>query len=85
MAKTKRVQVLMEPVEFEALENIARLQGASVAELMRQAASRQYLRGADTERRTAAARRFIQLPKMELPPWPELKREIEERYEDALP
>ena len=85
MAKTKRVQVLMEPAEFAALERIAQARGASVAELMREAAWHQHLRQVDQARRAEAARRFLELPRMELPVWPELKREIEERYEDALP
>ena len=85
MGKTKRVQVLMEPAEFEALEAIARAREASVSELMREAAWHQYLREKDQEQRTEAARRFVQLSSMELPAWPELKREIEGRHEDALP
>jgi Ribbon-helix-helix protein, copG family len=42
MAKTKRVQVLMEPLEFAALERLARSRGASVADLIRDAARAQY-------------------------------------------
>jgi hypothetical protein len=85
MAKTKRVQVLMEPAEFEALERIARARGASVSELMRRAVWHQHLSQQDQARRANAARRFLELPDMKLPAWPALKQEIEERYEDALP
>jgi hypothetical protein len=56
MAKTKRVQVLMEPLEFAALERLARSRGASVADLIRDAAPRSAPRR--PEPRWPDARRF---------------------------
>jgi hypothetical protein len=79
MAKTKRVQVLMDPEEFAALEQIAAARGASVADLMREAARAQHLRPADVARRTAAVHRFLALREVSLPAWADLKREIEGR------
>jgi hypothetical protein len=82
MAKTKRVQVLMEPEEFAALEQIAEVRGTSVAELMRDAARAEYLLPAEGQRRAEAARRFLALPAVLVPAWADLKREIEERRDE---
>jgi hypothetical protein len=79
VAKTKRVQVLMEPVEFAALERLARSRGTSVADLIRDAARAQYLDVADRGRRARAAERFLGLPETPLPDWRVLKQELEER------
>lgn len=85
MAKTKRVQVLMEPKEFAALEKLARSRGSSVAEMMREAARAQYLQGADRARRARSAETFLSLPDTPLPDWAVLKREIEERRGSDIP
>ena len=79
MAKTKRVQVLMEPEEFELLEVLAKKQGASVSDLMREAARVQLLAQVGLARRTEAARRFLRLPEAPMPVWEDLKAEIEDR------
>jgi hypothetical protein len=85
MAKTKRVQVLMEPLEFAALERLARSRGASVADLIRDAARAQYLGAADLGRRARAAELFLSLPDTPLPHWSALKQEIEDRRGSGLP
>jgi Ribbon-helix-helix protein, copG family len=85
MAKTKRVQVLMEPLEFAALERLARSRGSSVADLIREAARAQYLDIADHGRRTRGAELFLSLPDAALPDWTELKQEIEDRRGSHLP
>ncbi len=79
MARTKRVQVLMEPDEFRVIEKIARARHSSVSDLMREAARTQLLTVADQARRAAAARAFLDLPDAPLPAWRELKREIGDR------
>jgi hypothetical protein len=79
VTKTKRVQVLMEPLEFEALERVARSRGSSVAELIREAARAQYLSTIDRGVRARAAELFLSLPDVPLPDWNVLKREIEDR------
>ena len=71
----------MEPEEFDLLAEVARRRGASVSDLMREAARAQLLSGVAREARTAAARAFLSLPDAKLPPWGELKREIEGRFE----
>ena len=85
MAKTKRVQVLMEQSEFEALERIAHDRGTSIADLMREAARAQHLSPSNVLRRVAAAQRFLSQPDVALPDWKSLKREIEDRRDDRLP
>lgn len=79
MAKTKRVQVLMEPDEFAVLEELARKCGSSVADLMREAARVQLLSQVGLARRAAAVRAFLRLPAAPMPEWKELKAEIEDR------
>lgn len=79
MAKTKRVQVLMEPDEFDILEELARKRGASVSDLMREAARAQLFAQVGLARRSEAVRQFLRLPEAPLPSWKELKEEIEDR------
>jgi hypothetical protein len=79
MAKTKRVQVLMEPEEFEVLEDLARKLGSSVSDLMREAARVQLLPQVGQARRAEAARQFLRLPEAPMPAWKDLKAEIEDR------
>lgn len=79
MAKTKRVQVLMEPEEFNVLEELARKRGSSVADLMREAARAQLFAQVNLARRAEAARQFLRLPQANMPAWSDLKREIEDR------
>lgn len=79
VAKTKRVQVLMDPAEFRQLEGLARKRRSSVSELMREATRVQLLHGLERGRRVAAAHAFLDLPDAPLPDWAELKEELEER------
>ena len=75
----------MEPGEFAALEQLARARHSSVADLMREAARKQYLNPIDRERRAAAAKRFVELPQHPLPDWAEVKEELENRRGSDLP
>jgi hypothetical protein len=79
VAKTKRVQVLMEPEEFDILEDLARKRRSSVSDLMREAARAQLLGEVERVRRSTAAQKFLSLPETQLPPWEELKKEIAAR------
>jgi hypothetical protein len=80
--KTKRAQVLMDPVEYAALERIAAARGASVGALIREALREKFV--LDRERRMEAVRRICSMS-IPLPDWDTLKREIEEeRCEDLL-
>jgi hypothetical protein len=69
----------MDPLEFEALERLARSRGVSVADLIRDAARAQYLDVADRGRRSRAAELFLSLPETPLPDWRALKQELEDR------
>lgn len=79
MAKMKRVQVLMEPDEVEALEDLARKRGVSVSHLMREAARAQLLTHVGLGQRSEAVRHFLRLPETPMPGWKTLKTEIEDR------
>jgi hypothetical protein len=81
MAKTKRVQVLMEPREFNQLERVARKRGSSVSDLMREAARAQYLVDTDRSRRVGATQNFLNLPDSALPDWGIVKKELEDRHD----
>ena len=81
MAKTKRVQVLMEPKEFNQLERVARKRGSSVSDLMREAARAQYLVDTDRARRAGATQSFLNLPDSVLPDWGIVKKDIEGRHD----
>ncbi|MBI5481049.1 MAG: ribbon-helix-helix protein, CopG family [Deltaproteobacteria bacterium] len=79
MPKTKRVQVLMEPEEFDVLQDLARQRRSSVSDLMREAARAQLLAHVAHARRSAAAQAFLGLGETPLPAWEQLKRELEAR------
>jgi hypothetical protein len=85
VSKTKRVQILMEPLEFAALERLARSRGSSVADLIREAARAQYFDTTDHRHRARAAELFLSLPDAPLRDWNVLKQEIEDRRGSALP
>ncbi len=85
MAKTKRVQVLMEPREFDLLEKVARRRGSSVSDLMREAARAQYLVDVDRSRRARAAQHFLSLAEATLPDWHVVKNELAERHAKIVP
>ncbi len=81
MAKTKRVQVLMEPKEFNQLERVARKRGSSVSDLMREAVRAQYLVDVDRSRRFGATQSFLSLPDSVLLDWGVVKKELEDRHD----
>ena len=85
MPKTKRVQVLMEPREFDLLARVARKRGSSVSDLMREAARAQYLQDIDRSRRSRSVQAFLGLPDVALPDWHVVKRELEERHGPRVP
>ncbi|MBN1945753.1 MAG: ribbon-helix-helix domain-containing protein [Bradymonadales bacterium] len=82
MACTRRIQILMEPEEYEQIEKIARQKQVSVGELIRTAVRDRYLGSPD--RRLAAAERIaaMNLPGIN---WEEAKRDIEEGCDGGLP
>lgn len=62
MALTKRVQVLMEPAEYQQLEAIAAGQSVGVGDLVRRAARERYLQGPEPRREAARQLGTIGLP-----------------------
>ena len=73
---TKRVEVLFDPEDYRAIEELARAQGQTVGSMVRQAVQRQYLRPS-TEQRRAAMQRFLSRPEADLGTWEEAKAAIE--------
>lgn len=73
--KTKRMQVLVEPEEYERLEELARRRGTSVAELIRAAVRRCYFPASDERR---AAVEDILTMRVPVDDWDEIEGEISE-------
>ena len=69
----------MEPRDFNMLEQIARKNGSSVSDLMREAARARYLKDDERSRRSRSVQRFLSLPDASLPEWKVVKQELEER------
>ncbi len=82
MARTKRVQVLMEPHEYERLESIAAERGVPVAELIRTAVRERYLLTRVERRRLVDEILGLDLPVGE---WEEAEDEVVEAHGDGLP
>ncbi len=77
---TRRLQVLVEPEQYDRLERFARDQGVSVGEAVRDAIDR--VAGTDRERRQTAAERFLAMTDIDLPDNPaNLDREVDELME----
>ena len=81
MATTRRAQILMEPEEYQRLEEIARGRGVSVAELIRRAVRERYL-GPSGNRKQAAE--LICSADLEIEEWDVIEAEIEEAHDAAL-
>ena len=82
MGVTKRAQVLMEPVEYRRLEEIARVRHVSVGELIRLAVRRAYLSGGEDGASVVDAISAMEIPVGE---WEDMEREILEGYDARLP
>lgn len=83
MARTKRAQILMEPGEYRQLERIARGEGKSVGELIREAVRARYLTG-----EAEASRLVREISDMRLPlpaRWESLEGEIADARAHDLP
>ena len=74
MALSKRVEVLFDPQQYQAIERIAYLQGLTVGALLRKAVEERYLRAA-RERRKAAIKQLLSI-QSDLT-WKEAKRILE--------
>ena len=81
MARTRRAQILMEPSDYERLEQLARRKGLSVAELIRNAVHAHYfLRPADP----SGIVEEISGMNLPLDDWEVLEDEIAEGHTDGL-
>jgi len=78
----KRAQILMDPVDYKALEAIARRRNVSVGQLVREAVHDRYLAG--PERRRAAVDAILEL-KVPLRDWEQEERDLEESRGGPLP
>ena len=76
MPKTKRAQVLMEPVEYDQLADIARERDCSVADLVREAVREKYFTG--TRDKQAIVNRIAGFRLAVDDDWVEVEKEIEE-------
>jgi hypothetical protein len=81
MPQTRRAQFLMEPAEYRLLEDVARRQGTSVAELFRSAVRRVYL--ATPSERMSVVERFSEMS-ISLPDWEVLEAELEEAHDGGI-
>lgn len=81
MVRTRRAQILMEPGDYEKLEELARRKGLSVAELIRNAVHAHYFL-----RPTDPSGIVEEISGMNLPldDWDAIEREIEEGHTDGL-
>lgn len=82
MPFTERTQLLMDPAELKELRRIAKRRRVSVGSLIRDAVREKYL-GDDEERRRLAAESIVSMNIGPLPDWPELKEELDARYDDV--
>lgn len=82
MALTRRVEILLEEDEFEALRKEADRRGWSFGELMREAARRQFI--APTEREKDEALTWFHATTLDVGDWEEAKKLIG-RYVDKEP
>jgi hypothetical protein len=82
MARTKRAQVLMEPEEYERLEEVAGRLGVPVAELFRSAVRERYLLTRRERRRLVDGILGLDLP---VEDWEETEAAILEARGDDLP
>jgi hypothetical protein len=82
MAATKRAQVLMDPSDYERLEEIARLRHVSVGQLIRLALRKEYLGAA---RATGGIVDAIAANDLPVDDWDVLEKELLEGYDARLP
>lgn len=74
MAKTRRLQILLEPEQFERLERASEKYGASIGSLIRDAVDR-YL-PMEAIDPTSAAQFLLDVPPIEVGDWAEMKRQM---------
>jgi hypothetical protein len=84
MAELRKAQVLLEPEEYEHLEQVATRRGISVPELIRMTVRERYMTPSQDRKKAAE-----EICRMELPihwgDWETIEREIEEAHDIGFP
>ena len=75
---SKRVEILLDPAEMEALRRQAKKAKKSVGALIREAVKEKYLTPTRKEREAALRRLLSAECQIDLPPWKQVKKELEE-------
>jgi hypothetical protein len=75
---TKRVEILLDPAEMEALRRQAKRSKKSMGALIREAVKEKYLTPTSKEREAAVRRLLSAECQIDLPPWSQAKKELEE-------
>jgi len=81
---SKRVEVLLEPAEMEALRREAKKTKKSVGALIRDALKEKYLTPTPKERKKALKRLFSPQRAVNFPSWKEIKEELENNMRRGL-
>jgi hypothetical protein len=74
---SKRVEILLDPAEMEALRRQAKKARKSVGALIREAVKEKYLTPTPKERKEALKRLLSRECRIDLPPWKQIKKELE--------
>jgi len=81
---SKRVEVLFDPAEMEALRRQAKKAKKSVGALIREAATEKYLTPTSKERKEALKRLFSPQRAISFPSWRKINKELEDSSLAAL-
>lgn len=74
---TKRVEILLDPAEMEALRRQANKAGKSIGALIREAVKEKYLTPTPKERKEALKRLLSPERAISFPSWKKIKKELE--------
>ena len=84
MAELRKAQVLLDPEEYERIEEIAKRRGISVSELIRLTVRERYMPVSHVRQEAAAAILRMQIPGT-WGTWEEIEADIEEGHDSSLP
>jgi predicted DNA-binding ribbon-helix-helix protein len=83
MAELRKTQVLLEPEEYERLEEVARRRGISIPELIRMTVRERYMPASRTRQEAAAAILRMRIPGA-WKSWEEMEADIEDAHDSGL-
>lgn len=81
---SKRVEILLDPAEMEALRRQAKKAKKSVGALIREAVKEKFLTPTPKERRDALKRLFSPQRAVSFPSWKKIKRELTDRMRRGI-